>query len=93
MVEEEITDGNRIATILTAELRNRDSGGYGRIAVREHEAVVVVEQTTPCRRELGRYRPASTEGLVVTFADETTRQIHRAADSKAVADAFLDRLD
>lgn len=93
MVKEELTDGDRIATLLTAELRNRDSGGYGRLAVTETDTAVVVRQTDPTSRELGRYRPAPEGGLVVTFADETTRHVPRAAEIKAVADAFLDKLE
>lgn len=93
MVKEELTDGNRIATILTAELRNRESGGYGRLTVTESDDAIVVTQTAPTNRELGRYWPASDGGLVVSFADETTRRVPRAAEVKAVADAFLDRLD
>lgn len=93
MVKEELTDGDRIATILTAELRNRDSGGYERLAVSDDDDAVVVYQTEPTRRELGRYEPAVGEGLTVTFEDGHTEHIPRAADVKRVADTFIDRLE
>ncbi len=90
MVEEEVTDGERIATLLTGELENRTSGGYGRLAVESHETETIVHDR---QRDtvIGRYRPAPDGGLTVVFeTDPESDRFHlkRAADLKTVADRF-----
>jgi len=95
MVEEELTDGERIATLLTGELEHRTSGGYGRLAVESHETETIVRDR---QRDtvIGRYRPAPDSGLTVVFETngESDRfHLERAADLKTVADRFAAEAD
>lgn len=62
MVAETITDGERIATILRAEIENRETAGAGSLAIRERggtEAVVAdgttVAELDPCEAGLDLY--------------------------------------
>lgn len=95
MVQDELTDGERIATLLTGELERRTSDGYGRIAVDTQDTTTIVRD---CQRDsvLGRYTPAPDGGLTVVFetADGPDRRhLERAADLKPVADRFADAAD
>ncbi len=97
MVDEEITDPNRIATLLRSELTNRTTGGFERLTVEDTDTGTIIRDTETDDR-LGRYRPADTaDGLTITLlatADAAAEEVHirRAADIKTVADRLVERI-
>ncbi len=92
MVQDEITDGERIATLLAAELTARDTDRFGALTLEEREMKYVVAASDV---QLGWFAPSTTgEGVTVVFdpptADQQTCELARAAELKTVVDRFVE---
>ncbi len=92
MVQDEITDSERIATLLAADIRAHDTDRFGGLTLEERETKYVVAASGV---QLGWFEPTTTgEGLTVVFdpptADRQTRELTRAAELKTVVDRFVE---